>query len=144
MVNACKEVGKVLKWSAARAFFNNGIYNILPHVFYSQESEADICVIRHEVAQAFINVWLQDVNVYFLGFLYEKGDAVSVVLISIQNRRHIFYRVMGLQIGGLIANKGVAGGMTSVKSIAGKRREKFPNSFRHFFIDAVFSHAFFQ
>ena len=100
----------------------------MPYIFYREEPKADIGAVRYKVAQTFVYIRRQDIDVDFLRLLHEKSDALGVMLVGVQECRHIFHRVMRLEVGRLIAYQGIAGGMAAVEAVAGKGREKFLRS----------------
>ncbi len=129
--------------SASLALLDDFLSNDMTHVFDGVESKANITAIgiffvwhNSKLFKAFIDVWRKNLDTHFSGFMYFDSDTIDIILVTCEKSRHEFSRVVGFEVGGLISNQGIAGGVRTIESVPSKRFDKNKHFFTNVFPDA--------
>ena len=123
--DALDKIGEIFEssvcFSFAYDFFGDGRADI----FHGIEPEANaldavVASDHGEFLETLIDRWRQDFDAHIVCLGDFDGDAIGIALVARQKRCHEFRRVVRLEVGGLVADEPVAGGVRAVESIPGK------------------------
>ena len=145
-LDAFDEVFETFEFPAALPFLDDLFRTDRTDILDRLKTEADTLDIvvspdDREAFETFIDVRLENAQADFTCLAYFDGDAVSIVLIAREERGHEFGRIVSLEIGGLITDHRVAGGMGPVETVTGKRFDEGKNLFGDVFGDVVLDTA---
>ena len=113
------------------AAVDDGLDRPLAHTPHRAQPESDGALSVHaEFEERFIHVRAEDWNAPVAALFHEQRDLLDVVHVVGQHRRHVFSRVIGLQVGGLVRHPRITRRVGFVEGIRGKRLPVLPDLFQ--------------
>ena len=127
MIHARGKIGNIGKWAVFFAFFGQPGHGLGPDIFESGQRIADGSLFRPEFGKGMIDRGRQYFNAHLPRLIEKHFDLVGIALIEGHDRGHELHRVIGLEIGGLIGQQGIGGGMGLVEAIGGEFLQQAEN-----------------
>ncbi len=119
-IDIVHKLEKVLCGAVFLALFDNGLYSALSHVFYAEESKANLAVHHRKFHLACIYARRQHLYAHFLTISYIFGDLRRLAHHACHKRRHKFHRIIGLEVGRLIGKHSIGRRMALIEGILRK------------------------
>ena len=105
-----------------------------PYPFHSEQSEAKCARwIDREWSLGLVDVGPQHGKLHAPAFLHKERHLLNVIHVVGQHGRHVLCRVVGLEVGSLVGDPGVAGGVRFVECVRSKGLPVLPNLFENGF-----------
>ena len=106
---------------------NNRFNGIAADILHRGQAEADGLSMWREVRVGDIDIGRLDGNAHLAAFVDVLDDVVGRAGDRRQQRRHEFDRIVRLQIGRVIGEQGVGGGVRLVEAVSGELRHQVEN-----------------
>ena len=108
------------------------MHRTLPHTFNRPHSKPHgIVFIYRKFIITFIHIRSKHIQFHAPALFHEKSDLFNIIHVVGKYRCHIFRRIMCFQIGCLVGNPSITGGMRLVESVTGKGFPIFPYFFQN-------------
>ncbi len=98
----------------------DGIDGVAAYVLDGGEAETNSCGAGGEVGAGNLHVGRLDGDAHFAALLDVLDHVFGLGNFRAQQRRHELYRVVGLEIGGVVGQQGVGRGVRLVEAVAGE------------------------
>ena len=126
-VEAAGEIEEVGEAAVLRALGDDKLHRLRAHALHRGERIADRRALRRGldgegIARA-VDVRRQERDAETHAFLAEEVELVGIADVEAHQRRHELDRVIGLEIGGLVGDERVGGGVRLVEAVAGEFRD---------------------
>ena len=124
----CKVEQALVRPRSVVAAVDDGLDRPLAYAAHRPEPKPDGALRVHaEFEKRFVHVRAEDRDAPVAAFLHEQRDLLDVVHVVGQHRRHVFGRVIGLQVSGLVGHPRVTRRVRFVEGIRGKRLPVLPD-----------------
>ena len=85
------------------SFLDDAVYGTFSYALHAAESEADVAFgVNREFEVTLVYVGAKYVDAHRLAFVHQLGDFVDSREVTREVGSHVLWRVVGLEVGGLI------------------------------------------
>ena len=119
VTHAADEIREILEGAIGLTLCHDGTGGAFADALDRTESETDGVVLDDgsEVGVRLVYIRPKHLHAQGFDFRHEFRQLVSVALFGGQHGRHELDRVVGLQVGGLVRENGVGGGVRLIKAV---------------------------
>src|SRR3990167_6076094 len=108
------------KHSLTLTALQNNLHRFLAYVLHRCQPKTDLIPDHGKIGAAFIDVRGKNFDPSLATLRQVLDHLVGISHFGTQQGGHEFYRIMGLQIGGLVGDQGIGGRMGFVEAVPGK------------------------